>query len=156
MLTRDIDWFCIINGRCAHIASAGGLLPDRINDRDSLREIQHLVSTSENIYSPEEITYNEQFLSHRFAEKYEEDGILWFLESCELNTLSIRRAMWQMEHADWFKNVKGFMIGRPLNGQAGTIPTTTHIILFAVRFKLKSAFSMTIIFLNHGILNTIL
>lgn len=53
-----------------------------------------------------------------FAEKYEEDGILWFLEACELNTLSIRRAMWQMEHADWFKNVKGFLIGRPLNGEA--------------------------------------
>lgn len=52
-----------------------------------------------------------------FAEKYEEDGILWFLEACELNTLSIRRAMWQMEHAGWFKNVKGFLIGRPLNSE---------------------------------------
>ncbi len=52
-----------------------------------------------------------------FAEKYEEDGILWFLEACELNTLSIRRAIWQMEHADWFKNVKGFLIGRARNGE---------------------------------------
>ncbi len=52
-----------------------------------------------------------------FAEKYAEDGILWFLEACDLNTFSIRRAMWQMEHADWFKNVKGFLIGRPRNGE---------------------------------------
>ncbi len=53
-----------------------------------------------------------------FAEKYTEDGILWFLEACDLNVFSIRRAMWQMEHAGWFTNAKGFLIGRPLNGSA--------------------------------------
>lgn len=51
-----------------------------------------------------------------FAERYQEDGILWFLEACDLNLMSIRRAMWQMEHAGWFQNCKGFLIGRPLNG----------------------------------------
>ena len=96
MLTRDIDWFCIINGRCVHIASAGGLLPDRINDRDSLREIQHLVSTSENIYSPEEITYNEQFLSNRFAEKYEEREkyLSTFREMALKGFISLDRTNW--------------------------------------------------------------
>lgn len=53
-----------------------------------------------------------------FIEKYKEDGIIWFLESCDLNVFSIRRAMWQMEEAGWFKNVKGFLIGRPANGEA--------------------------------------
>ena len=48
-----------------------------------------------------------------FLEKYKEDGIIWFLESCDLNVFSIRRAMWQMEHAGWFQHVKGFLIGRP-------------------------------------------
>lgn len=51
-----------------------------------------------------------------FAEKYKEDGILWFLEACDLNVFSIRRAMWQMDQAGWFKYVKGFIIGRPLQG----------------------------------------
>lgn len=51
-----------------------------------------------------------------FVEKYKEDGILWFLEACDLNLMGIRRAMWQMEHAGWFKNCSGFLIGRPLNG----------------------------------------
>ncbi|MCD7867380.1 MAG: LD-carboxypeptidase [Clostridiales bacterium] len=51
-----------------------------------------------------------------FLEKYKEDGFLWFLEACDLNVFSIRRAMWQMEHAGWFKYVKGFLIGRPLSG----------------------------------------
>lgn len=50
-----------------------------------------------------------------FIERYKEDGIIWFLEACELNVFSIRRAMWQMEEAGWFKHVKGFLIGRPMN-----------------------------------------
>lgn len=49
-----------------------------------------------------------------FADRYQEDGIIWFLESCDLNVMSIRRALWQMEHAGWFEHVKGFIIGRPL------------------------------------------
>jgi len=53
-----------------------------------------------------------------FVEKYKADGIIWFLEACELNVFSIRRAMWQMEEAGWFRHVKGFLIGRPMNGEA--------------------------------------
>ena len=49
-----------------------------------------------------------------FAEKYKEEGILWFLEACDLNVMSIRRALWQLEHSGWFKYTKGFLIGRPL------------------------------------------
>lgn len=52
-----------------------------------------------------------------FMEKYKEDGFVWFLEACDLNVFSIRRAMWQMREAGWLKYVKGFLIGRPLNGE---------------------------------------
>ena len=51
-----------------------------------------------------------------FAEQYREDGIVWFLEACDMNLMSIRRAMWQMEHAGWFRYCKGFLIGRPRCG----------------------------------------
>ncbi len=51
-----------------------------------------------------------------FDERYAQDGIIWFLEACDLNVFGIRRAMWQMEHAGWFQHVKGFLIGRPLAG----------------------------------------
>lgn len=51
-----------------------------------------------------------------FTEKYKEDGILWFIEACDLNLMSIRRAMWQMEHAGWFRHCSGFLIGRPRIG----------------------------------------
>ncbi len=49
-----------------------------------------------------------------FTEKYKEDGFIWFLEACDLNVFGIRRAMWQMEQAGWFRYVKGFLFGRPV------------------------------------------
>lgn len=49
-----------------------------------------------------------------FLERYKEDGFIWFLESCDLTVMAVRRAMWQMDNAGWFRYVKGFMIGRPL------------------------------------------
>lgn len=49
-----------------------------------------------------------------FNEKYREDGVIWYLECCELNVMSIRRAMWQMKEAGWFRYTKGFIFGRPL------------------------------------------
>ena len=53
---------------------------------------------------------------NEFIERYTEDGIVWFLEACDLNVLGIRRALRQLDNAGWFKNSKGFIIGRPLNG----------------------------------------
>ncbi len=49
-----------------------------------------------------------------FLERYQDDGILWFMEACDLNVMSIRRAVWHMKAAGWFRFVKGFLIGRPL------------------------------------------
>lgn len=49
-----------------------------------------------------------------FHRKYAGDGIIWFLESCDLNVMAIRRAIWQMKHSGWFFNVKAFLVGRPL------------------------------------------
>ena len=50
-----------------------------------------------------------------YVEKYKDDGILWFLEACDLNMMSLRRVMWQLENAGWFRYTKGFLIGRPLH-----------------------------------------
>ncbi len=49
-----------------------------------------------------------------FNETYKEDGFIWFLEACDLNLMSIRRAIWQLKEAGWFEHLKGFLIGRPL------------------------------------------
>lgn len=49
-----------------------------------------------------------------FNEKYQEDGIIWYFEACDLNVMDIRRTLWQLDHAGWFQHVKGFLVGRPL------------------------------------------
>jgi len=51
-----------------------------------------------------------------FNEKYKETGVVWFIEACDLNVMSIRRALWNLDRAGWFENAKGFIIGRPLAG----------------------------------------
>ncbi len=52
-----------------------------------------------------------------FLDRYREDGFIWFLEACDLNVFSIRRAMWELDRAGWFEYVKGFVFGRSLNGE---------------------------------------
>lgn len=49
----------------------------------------------------------------KFAERYRDDGILWFLESYNLNSEDMVHALWQLKEAGWFKNAKGFIFGRP-------------------------------------------
>lgn len=48
-----------------------------------------------------------------FIEKYKEDGFIWVIESCMLDTFSMRRVMWQLYEAGWFKYCKGMIVGRP-------------------------------------------
>lgn len=51
-----------------------------------------------------------------FNRRYGSEGIVWFLEACDLNPLAIRRSLWQMREAGWFEAASGFIFGRPLNG----------------------------------------
>lgn len=43
------------------------------------------------------------------------EGIIWYLEACDLTPLSVRRGLFTLKEAGWFKNAKGFIIGRPLS-----------------------------------------
>ena len=52
-----------------------------------------------------------------FNEKYKNDGIIFFLEACELNLLSFIRSIWQLEQAGWFTHCKGVILGRPLHSE---------------------------------------
>ena len=51
---------------------------------------------------------------NEFNEKYKEDGIIWYLESCELNTMAVIRQLIHLKRNNWFKYIKGFIIGRPM------------------------------------------
>ena len=41
--------------------------------------------------------------------------IIFYLEACELTSISITRALFQLKNAGWFTNISGFLIGRSLN-----------------------------------------
>lgn len=50
---------------------------------------------------------------HEFSKRYEKEGIIWFLECCDLNVMDMRRSLWNLREAGWFRHSKGFLIGRP-------------------------------------------
>lgn len=50
-----------------------------------------------------------------YIEKHKDEGIIFFLEACDYNSVGIIRALTQLKNAGWFKYVKGFIIGRSLN-----------------------------------------
>lgn len=50
-----------------------------------------------------------------FQKRYGSEGILWFLESCDLNVMDMRRSLWRLREAGWFEQASGFMIGRPMH-----------------------------------------
>ncbi|MCR5501842.1 MAG: LD-carboxypeptidase [Lachnospiraceae bacterium] len=52
-----------------------------------------------------------------FVHRYRNDGIIWYLEACDLNVFSIRRAMWELEEAGWFEGATGFLFGRAVHGE---------------------------------------
>ncbi len=51
-----------------------------------------------------------------FNEKYQKDGIILYLEACDMNVLDIYRGLWQLKNAGWFEHVTGMIMGRPKNG----------------------------------------
>lgn len=47
-----------------------------------------------------------------FIEKYKNDGIVWYLENCEMTSESIIRTLWKFKENGWFKYTNGIVFGR--------------------------------------------
>jgi muramoyltetrapeptide carboxypeptidase len=47
-----------------------------------------------------------------FADTFRQDGIIVYLENCELSPCAMTRALWQMRMANWFDGVNGVVFGR--------------------------------------------
>lgn len=52
--------------------------------------------------------------TEQFVKKYADDGILWVLESFNMEDVVLITHLWQMKERGYFKNVSGFVFGRPL------------------------------------------
>lgn len=42
------------------------------------------------------------------------EGVIWYIDNCELTPLEFYRRLWSMDNMGYFKNVKGFLIGRSM------------------------------------------
>lgn len=71
IVSHDIDWFCYINKTPIHVASAGGKLPKKINDREKLRRVQKDVFELPEIYSTDELKFNDKRLHEMFGDDIE-------------------------------------------------------------------------------------
>lgn len=48
-----------------------------------------------------------------FIEKFKSDGLVWYFESCDMNSSEIYRTLFQMKLAGWFDHCTGLLYGRP-------------------------------------------
>ena len=60
-LSHDIDWFFRTDNRLCHCASNSSIIPDRLDDRTNLRIAQEIIASMPIIFSPEQITVNEEY-----------------------------------------------------------------------------------------------
>lgn len=49
--------------------------------------------------------------TENFCSQFKE-GMVWYLENCEMSVADLYRSLWQMKNAGWFENANAFIIGR--------------------------------------------
>lgn len=129
------DAYEILTGKCLEVSDYGRWEKERAESDNPLEPLNLTEDTIITLIPNHELTMEGRILGgcldvllitlgtkfdhvKEFCEKYQSEGIIWYLEACDLNVMAIRRAFYQLEQAGWFKYVKGFIIGRPLNGQS--------------------------------------
>lgn len=67
-----------------------------------------------------------------FAERYKEDGILWYLESFALSRERLPLVLWHLREAGWFQYASGFVFGRPAFFENNTETTYEETVMEAL------------------------
>lgn len=65
---QDVDWFCLIAGRPAHIASMGGVIPKAFCDLGELRMHQELIATMDPVA---EVRLNDEIVETMVSDGYD-------------------------------------------------------------------------------------
>lgn len=50
-----------------------------------------------------------------YCNKHKDEGIIFFLEACDLTSIGLRRVLFQLKNAGWFNYTKAFIFGRCYN-----------------------------------------
>lgn len=72
-----------------------------------------------------------------FLEKYKQDGIIWYFDNCDLSKEEMIRTFWKLHQMDYFKYVKGIIIGRCGNDNSYLGYTTENALKDSVISKLN-------------------
>ncbi|MPN64855.1 hypothetical protein SDC9_212633 [bioreactor metagenome] len=48
-------------------------------------------------------------------QRYQTDGIIWYLEACDLHPLALTRSLLQLKMCGWFDGCQGIVFGRPFH-----------------------------------------
>ncbi len=49
-----------------------------------------------------------------YIKRHKDEGVIFFFEACDLNSIGVVRALTQLKYAGWFDDVKAFVVGRNL------------------------------------------
>ncbi|HHV11032.1 MAG TPA: LD-carboxypeptidase [Clostridiales bacterium] len=66
--------------------------------------------------------------TREFIKRYQEDKIVWFLESFDLGSEALVRGLWQLKEAGWFEHAAGFIFGRPAMYRSDTDTTYAETV----------------------------
>ena len=47
-----------------------------------------------------------------FVSQFEDEGVIWYIDNCELQSCEFYRRLWQMSQRGYFKNIRGMLVGR--------------------------------------------
>lgn len=69
----------------------------------------------------------------QFVDKYQQDGIIWYFDNCELSSEGIIRTLWKFKDNGYFNHCKGIIFGR------SATETSYYDISFkeAIKYSLK-------------------
>lgn len=72
----------------------------------------------------------------QFAEKYKEDGIIWYFDNCDLSMEELIRTFWRLNELGYFKYTKGILFGRSGNNNSFLGYTIEEVLKDSVVSKL--------------------
>ncbi len=62
-----------------------------------------------------------------FNDTFRQDGIIVYLENCELSPCAMTRALWQMRMAGWFDGISGIVFGRNATEDPSTASDLNYV-----------------------------
>lgn len=63
----------------------------------------------------------------KFIKNYSSDGVILYLENCELKPCDVARSLWQMRFAGWFDGISGIVFGRSTGADASKPEHLTYL-----------------------------